>query len=519
MDEKELEAGVTLEDLVTLAANTEEEDAILDSLKISASNALPEGWLKSRVFNLSNTELFGSENEIETLLLKKVEFAIPTIDIARAFSLTAASLNDESFRGCKSVMLCWPFCKALITSPPALVNKIRGSVVEAKLFVQSLKPMKHLLTSWTVAARELNRKEKSEQPDQQDNPEEEPPVKRACLNALENKMTSMFELLVEKIDGISRQNVQKSESSDMNDDGSEDLEESEDEFESEDILNLDRSKVSELNQPLPSWEPCVEESEPQIPEPKAALREQGIKCQKLGSTSWNRIRYKDVQKKLGASPVFNSLKVNSELMAITTSSFNESILTKADLMTGTLTHGLLLQREKLSEAFKTLLTKHPQARDDIEKLFLGESAVSTVSNDVLHYACARRAEMIELRRNSFKTVEPHQAAKLAEIPPSESHLFDEKQLSDFLYQQGGIQKVFIKPMKPTQHKESNLFRPKNRVNTENSSRPRFQPRFNHDSKSKSYTRSNAKKPESKSAKSNFSKRGDSRKRSYQFHKA
>ncbi|CAG4929936.1 unnamed protein product [Parnassius apollo] len=44
---------------------------------------------------------------------------------------------------------------------------------------------------------------------------------------------------------------------------------------------------------------------PSVPEIKA----QGISCQKFGSLGWNRIRYKEVQKKLLTSLVFDSLKL------------------------------------------------------------------------------------------------------------------------------------------------------------------------------------------------------------------
>ncbi|XP_063977559.1 uncharacterized protein LOC135162723 isoform X2 [Diachasmimorpha longicaudata] len=208
MDSKEERNWATLEDLVGWAAATEEEDATLDLLKLSASKSLPEGWQMGRVLVLSNRELFGSEKEIDTLLFKKIEFAIPTLDVVMAFKLTATNLNEESFSACKKAMLAWPFCRALISSPPSLVNKVWGSIREAQKFVQSLATIRHLLTPWAIAAKELQRLsgagsqlealEESEE-------SEEPSVKRSCLEALENRMTSMLNILYEKIDNQATQ--------------------------------------------------------------------------------------------------------------------------------------------------------------------------------------------------------------------------------------------------------------------------------------------------------------------------
>ncbi|XP_063981848.1 uncharacterized protein LOC135164959 [Diachasmimorpha longicaudata] len=462
-----------------------------------------------RVLVLSNRELFGSEKEIDTLLFKKIEFAIPTLDVVMAFKLTATNLNVESFSACKKAMLAWPFCRALILSPPSLVNKVRGSIREAQKFVQSLATIRHLLTPWAMAATELQRLsgtgsqlealEESEE-------SEEPPVKRSCLEALENRMTSMFNILYEKIDNQATQCPTSPQS--LEGSSSDEWEGAPEESESE----QDRKSSSglETTQRL-AWDPLVKECERPIPEPKSAIRAQGIRCQKLGSSAWNKIRYLEVQKRLGASPVFNALKVNNELTNVSPSTYRQAIMAKTDLLTGTLSHGLLIQRERLSDAFNSLVAKHPVVLPDIKALFLGDSPVSTISDDLLHYTCARRAEFIEMRRNAFKAPEPHHAAKLAEVPPSESHLFEEKQLSEFLNQQGGVSKVFPPRLKRHQFKGSHSFRPRTQPNSENTTHPRL-------SKARPSTSSATRKPEARSSK-NPPKRRDSRKRSAHYRRA
>lgn len=122
-----------------------------------------------------------------------------------------------------------------------------------------------------------------------------------------------------------------------------------------------------------SLAPQVKEKEALIPPPTPDIKAQGIFCQKLGSTSWNRIRDKEVQKKLQASPVFDSLKVNAQLEGLISKSYNQTLLERIDELTGTVTHGLLNQRQRLMEGLKSLTTKHPEAYEDIKGVFLGES--------------------------------------------------------------------------------------------------------------------------------------------------
>lgn len=111
-------------------------------------------------------------------------------------------------------------------------------------------------------------------------------------------------------------------------------------------------------------------------------------------------------------------------------------------MVGTFTHGLLKQREKMAEGLKTLARKHPQAYNDIKDIFLGEGSVESSMNDLLHYACAKRSEIISLRRKGFRAKNSYISSRLDEIPPSEAHLFEQKKLAELIHQQGGVHKVF-----------------------------------------------------------------------------
>lgn len=101
-----------------------------------------------------------------------------------------------------------------------------------------------------------------------------------------------------------------------------------------------QGKEFQINLESLSLAPQVKESEPLIPAPTLEINAQGIECQKLGTTNWNTIRYKDVQKKLHASPVFNSLKVNCQLEGLLQKSYSQTLLTRVGELTGTIIHGL-----------------------------------------------------------------------------------------------------------------------------------------------------------------------------------
>lgn len=59
-----------------------------------------------------------------------------------------------------------------------------------------------------------------------------------------------------------------------------------------------------------------------------------------------------------------------------------------------------------------------------------------------------------MRRKAFKPKEQHYATKLAGIPPSESHLFEEELLAKFLDQRGGLNRVFPLSRKPLKGRPS-----------------------------------------------------------------
>lgn len=159
------ESFVTMEELLEESAATEDQDKILDRLKLSAEEWLPEGWRSWKVVDLSKEEIFGQV--VDPQVLNKLRFALPTVAIAKAFNPSIQDLPERQYRDFKVEMLNWGFCRALIMSPPAVVNKVKGSVSQAELFLHALKPLKEHFISRKQAADFLRPSEEEDSSEQE----------------------------------------------------------------------------------------------------------------------------------------------------------------------------------------------------------------------------------------------------------------------------------------------------------------------------------------------------------------
>lgn len=189
------------------------------------------------------------------------------------------------------------------------------------------------------------------------------------------------------------------------------------------------------------------ETEPKLAKADVKIAEQGRKCHRFGDEGWKNIRYAEVQKMFHATPVFSALRVNSALAATTPSWTSLTYLEKIDTTLGALTHGLLQQRDAFQEACKSL---EPKTQLEIQKRLLSDdSKFRKISDALLQYTCGRRAEVIQSRRETYKSSNKILNDILHDIPPSETHLFAEQRLNDVLKEQGGLHKFF--PKKPLQN--------------------------------------------------------------------
>lgn len=443
---------VSLGELLEETGESDNDNEILERLKLLAQELLPNGWTAWTVTRSTKEDVFGET--VDPQVLNKLRFAIPTDQLAKAFVPEATRLSEKGFRDLKLKMLDWAFTRALITSPPAICNKIRGSAAATELFNVAVKPRRMsrkeadraLSMETDEEATNMRKRRISSDPESSDAWATRP--KRSRIDSLEQRMNDMFSTLMEKIESLAPVRDLRNESS------SEDCASSN---EGDDLPAPSRSEspgdwhappldsnlgVDSAQHSWPELEflPAVKEAEPAIPAPSEHIKAEGIACQRFGTDAWNRIRYKEVAKRLQASPVFNTLKINAELsdLGIQTS----GLLTKQDGVLGTIVHGLLCQRKALAEELKKLAVKFPAAAADLKTLLSEGSEFKATSDDLLQFVCAHRAETIDLRRKSFKTNSDALSSMLQQIPPSETHLFQEDKLSLFIRDNGGTSRIF-----------------------------------------------------------------------------
>ncbi|KAJ2943381.1 hypothetical protein O0L34_g12191 [Tuta absoluta] len=445
---------VALGDLLNEQAQTEQDNEILDRLKLLAQENLPEGWQDWKVLRASKAEVVGGH--VDPQLLNKLRFAFPTVELARAFDPETDRLSEKGFRQIKLKLLDWDFARALVMGPPALANRIRGSAAQTEIFNKAVGALKPLLVSRVEADRLLSGREESEEEEKSERRDKrscsassDRSVKRTKLEErVERQMKEMFSVMLEKIDQKLERKEKDPEPYQSDEHESyyeEDREEEQFYSDSEDVEDNWRAPAMGF-EPIDEraslewgFQPQVKEAVPLIPEPDSQVKIEGMKCQKFEERGWNRIRYKEVEKELQASPVFYSLKTNTELAG--TKSYPPPALQKQDAILGTITHGLLIERRRLAEELKKVATAHPEAAEDLRKV-INSSSFQAASDNIMQYVCGHRAETIELRRKAFRAKNELLNSALHQIPPSGSHLFQEKEFTEFVKNNGGVSQIF-----------------------------------------------------------------------------
>ncbi|KOB68424.1 Uncharacterized protein OBRU01_17753 [Operophtera brumata] len=189
------------------------------------------------------------------------------------------------------------------------------------------------------------------------------------------------------------------------------------------------------------FKPCTTEIESKFSKADPILAQQGTDCQRLGTDTWKNIRYSEVQKQFQATPTFSALKVNNLFVGITPNWTSIALLEKMDLILGAITNGLLQQRkifEKLPQDFKQRVG---------QEFLASNSKFRKNSDALLQYVSGRRAEVLQLRRDTYKVKNKALHEIIHSIPPSDCHLFKEPELTQVVKDQGGLQKFF--PFKKT----------------------------------------------------------------------
>lgn len=458
----------TLESLLSWEPDDPEDKLILKRIIRLINGHLPEGWQQWRIRILDKEDLLGSEPDSQ--ILNKIRFAIPTVGLARAFSPDCTSLREKTYRDIKLKLLNWPLCVGLIIHPMSLAATVRGSAVQNELVKASIADMKPLLKSREEANREL-----TGHTDQSEDDTSIPSTQSSSGRTKKPSRLDKLEQTQHKLESMMEQFIKKFQPQESAYSGS-----------GEEYISSDLSEEEEENIPPPitlsskpweppassvdedfDWTPATKQQDPQIPAPTPHIATQGTECQRLGDITFSQIRYAEVQKKLHASPVFNSLKINP-ILATYGSSSNQDHLARMDYTLGTVSHGLLLQREALTNTLKDLANKYPAMKQDLKDILSTDTTLKSISDDLLQYVCGRRAEVIEQRRNGFLPKDEYQAALLGAIPPSTTHLFCETGLAE-LMKQPSQQTFFRQPhKKPFQPKNYNTYstrqiRPSNKV--------------------------------------------------------
>nr|CAH7716821.1 unnamed protein product [Callosobruchus chinensis] len=433
-----------LSELVSLTADNPRDETILKRIKDEVIKHLPDGWENWTVCPLSKEDILGEDPDHQ--VLNRIRFAIPTVGMAHAFHPNSTYISERSLREMKLKMLEWAFYVGLIVGPSAIANRIRGSAAQNELILAAIRDLKPLMLS----RKEANKIMGNEPSESESNPtrsrkgskvRETGRISTDHENRLD-RVESMVSAILEKLN--SREHVETPMETNTDEEGSE--------LPSEDDLEEARSwappnllaEMEEEDTEI-DFRPLTKEQEPPIPTVKPNILQQGRECQRLGTSSFNRIRYADVHKKLHASPVFSSLKVNPQLPPTLYLNQLQVQLAKSDSCLGTILHGMLLQREAFSNTINEIVRKHPGTRSDILKSLVREGDFRQLSDDLIQYVCGRRAEIIDQRRKIFRPKNDYAASLLEKIPPSDTHLFDDQLFDEFHKQHGRFFRPLSRP--------------------------------------------------------------------------
>lgn len=499
---------ITLGELFTRNYDEEEEE-LLTKVKSIIEESLPTGWRDWKVIDWSKEELLG--RKMDHKILNKIRFAIPSVELVKAFYPEAKAIGEKAYKNMKLKLLDWDICRALITNPNQVAAKLRGSAAQAEIFKRAVESIRASVYSREQISDALTTDVESHQnrvkiysrsnSESRNNPIKHTKRKRPRLPSSSSEENSVqpasdhfyssspernspklrryspspscspkrnttdsrldrMEAMIQNLYGmISTNNYDKENKLDTPSWRA-----------PSPTLVLPEEDNNETNNNWDIFSPTTKESEPAIPRANPILEQQGVKCQRLGEPTWNKIRYADAQKKLQASPVFHCLRINATMYQHSHPNQLKDLLGKCDSAFGTITHGLLVQRLKLQEALKKVAEQHPEATESLKKMLASESEFRLISDDLLQYTCGKRAEVIESRRKLYEPKNNFYRSVLNEIPPSSTHLWDEDKLQEAI-KTHGISKIAPAPRrvlsnhmytekenKPKQPRDLNSFR-------------------------------------------------------------
>ncbi|KOB76150.1 Beta 1,3-galactosyltransferase [Operophtera brumata] len=379
------------------SAYPEEKVAAFEALVASLDRNYPDDWREWKVYNYSFQELFGS-NQIPSAVEVKLRFAIPTVEMARAFDPGTSSLSERGYKAIRSTMLRWPLGRALLYAPHNIMEKIHEPMYNS--FVDTVAALKSKLTKRSEASQELKdnlrgRKRSRSVETEFHQPKRFAPTPSSSIEHTEIRSTpaqgsdehllatvlsqqmSLFNTMI-KMQSEQNENVKRllhqspttsyrAESlNTMQEDLNRSFESHPDSTVSEEenrpskhsketklrakiaeaqrqLVELQESEDSD-NEPVFDFMPTIVLQEPKISKADPTALEHGIKCQKFRDAEWRNVRYAETQKLFQATPAFTALKPNNLLAGVAPEWTSTSILERFDLVLGAITNGLLQQR-------------------------------------------------------------------------------------------------------------------------------------------------------------------------------
>ncbi|CAH2016615.1 unnamed protein product [Acanthoscelides obtectus] len=350
--------------------------------------------------------------------------ARPAAFLARPTNPEATSVGEKTYRNIKLRLLDWNLCRALIMSPRQVACQLRGSMAQAELFNKAVEPLKHTMRSRELTSEALStdgesnytsrskrRRCQSSSSDDEYPVRTEKPMKRRRRVLSSSSEEDVNETRLRRVESMV-ENLYHLVSGNKENDGS--------------VMNSTWQAPTPTGEELydadsigtcgsvndwDTFSPVTREIEPTVPRADPVIETQGMKCQRFGEETWNKVRYVDAQKKLHASPVFSTLKVNSSLYNNGHASPMTDMLSKSDLAFGTISHGLLKQRRIIHEALKEAGNKHPEAADTLKKFL-----PLTVNTRPSRTTCC--SSFAEKGRKSSKVAGNYTSLKVVTIGPS-----------------------------------------------------------------------------------------------------
>lgn len=436
-------------------------DKFLNGVKGLINSSLPEGWKQWRVL----TEPSPANVKLDR---NRLRFILPTVELVKLYKPGTTYISEKRFKTMKADLLSWPPGRALISSPSEFAKSLRPSEEDwtnfivrtehLKVFVLSRSDVNRKLSSTPTSGELREQSPKAPSYETLSTPRSasaselmlshlEPVTAR--LSALEEKLQHVSSL-ESKFDAFSQHMMSMSFQTPAThhprtDVQVEDFSSNESENDSYSVSsNLQSESVNQsggglwaphavsaenlVHEEEFNFDPRTVIQEPECPDPEPRIQEYLQECQQWGKDSWNRIPYKEAEKKLRHGGGFQPLLINSQLLG---RGRDDGGLRQFERIIGNVQYGVMAQRDAFSKATETFLASAPkEARKLFIETFSSErSEFRQVSQDLVQYVCGKRSEVVSQRRNQFIPKDPSLRRALISIPPSSSHIFVEESLS------------------------------------------------------------------------------------------